>query len=202
MRDHGALLEDDFDYLFGDSDGVDWWEDFDRSEPVRDEVRHAPAAAPVGNWGAVPPAATALARPSAWYRTKAALIAFGAAVIAVPTMLLSLGSWGSDSESPTRVPPTAESPSSTSAPTKDITNPVPVVPPPPPPPPSPTPQAPAPSAGNQTPRWNPGPTRDPQVRRSPVTRAPISVSPAPRTDPGNLSGNPNGSSSGRRGGPR
>jgi hypothetical protein len=71
----------------------------------------------------------------------------------------------------------------------------PMPPPPPPPPPPPTAERldPGPVYRNPYPRSSPSPSGDgPEigVTRTPVTRAPISVAPAPRTSPGSDSSTP------------
>jgi hypothetical protein len=122
--------------------------------------------------------------PTPWYRTKPALTAIVAASAAVAAIVVSgvllvfRGPVSTvDDVTPSVTPTTPTSaepvPAATSA----------EPPPPLPPPPPPETASPVNTAPRQYPAYQPRPTKAPEigVTRTPVTRAPISVAPQPRT---------------------
>jgi hypothetical protein len=120
--------------------------------------------------------------PPPWYRTKQALTAMVAASAAVVAMVVAgvllvfRGPAGTVDEVPSSVSPTAPT-SLEPVPVATNTEPPPPLPPPPPPPETVN------SAPTYNPAYQPRPTKAPEigVTRTPVTRAPISVAPQPRT---------------------
>jgi hypothetical protein len=124
------------------------------------------------------------APPTPWYRTRQALIALAAvaaAVVAlvVSVVLLALGGPSDTDEAPaTDTSPTP----TTAASTPDTTSALPPPPPPPPPPPATSASSVAPPPVYNRPRYEPRPTKPPEigVTRTPVTRTQISVAPQPR----------------------
>lgn len=130
-------------------------------------------------WSFAPP-------PTPWYRTKPALtaiIATSAAMAAIVVSGVLLAFRGADStvdhvtSSVTPTAPTSAEP----APLATSAAPEPSLPPPPPPPPE-TASPVNPGSNNSNPRYEPRPTKGPEigVTRTPVTRSPISVAPQPR----------------------
>ncbi len=122
--------------------------------------------------------------PPPWYRTKqamTALVAASAAVAAIvvaSVLLVFRGPAGTGDDVRSSVTPSAPTsaesvPEATSAET----------PPPLPPPPPPESALPVTAVPRQGPQYQPRPTKAPEigVTRTPVTRAPISVAPQPRT---------------------
>jgi hypothetical protein len=123
------------------------------------------------------------AAPPPWYRTRQALIALAAvaaAIVAlvVSVVLLALGGPSDTDETPAT--DTSSTPT-TAASTPDTTSALPPPPPPPPPPPETSASSVAPPVYNG-PRYQPRPTKPPEigVTRTPVTRTQISVAPQPR----------------------
>lgn len=123
------------------------------------------------------------APPTPWYRTRQALIALAAvaaAIVAlvVSVVLLALG--GSPNTEQTPTSDTSTTPT-TAASTPDTTSAMPPPPPPPPPPPTSASSV-APPVYNG-PRYEPRPTKPPEigVTRTPVTRTQLSVAPQPRS---------------------
>lgn len=127
------------------------------------------------------------APPPPWYRTRQALIALAAvaaAVVAlvVSVVLLALGGPSDTDEAPaTDTSPTP----TTAASTPDTTSALPPPSPPPPPPPATSASSAssvAPPPVYDRPRYEPRPTKPPEigVTRTPVTRTQISVAPQPR----------------------
>lgn len=135
------------------------------------------------------------APPTPWYRTKQALVAMvavGVAVVAIVVSAVLLAFRGpsdtTDQAPATQAPATQTSSTPTTvASTPEPTSELPPPPPPPPPPPLPPPESaaapPAPPPAYDRPRSEPRPTRGPEigVTRTPITRAPISVAPQPRS---------------------
>jgi hypothetical protein len=127
------------------------------------------------------------APPPPWYRTRQALIALAAvaaAVVAlvVSVVLLALGGPSDTDEAPaTDTSPTP----TTAASTPDTTSALPPPSPPPPPPPATSASSAAsvaPPPVYERPRYEPRPTKPPEigVTRTPITRTQISVAPQPR----------------------
>jgi hypothetical protein len=123
--------------------------------------------------------------PPPWYRTKPALTAIVAASAAVAAivvagvLLVFRGPASAVDEVTGPVTPTAPT-SAEPAPMATSAEPP---PPPLPPPPPPETASPVNTAPRQYPAYQPRPTKAPEigVTRTPVTRAPISVAPQPRT---------------------
>jgi hypothetical protein len=120
------------------------------------------------------------APPPPWYRTRQALIALAAVVAAIVALVVSVVLLAIRGPSDTEeTPPTdTSSTPTTAASTPDTTS---ALPPPPPPPPPETSSSVAPPVYNG-PRYQPRPTKPPEigVTRTPVTRTQISVAPQPR----------------------
>jgi hypothetical protein len=121
--------------------------------------------------------------PPPWYRTKQALTAIVAASAAVAAIVVAgvlLAFRG-----PASAVDEVTGPVTPTAPTSAEPAPVPTSaePPPPLPPPPPETASPVNTAPRQNPAYQPRPTKAPEigVTRTPVTRAPISVAPQPRT---------------------
>jgi hypothetical protein len=175
------------------------WDDPDDSprNPYGIPLRHALSGVPVSN------TLTFRSKARPWYRTKQAVIVLiGAAVAAfvVTGVLVLLRSPATDVEESTTVAPSAPisaTPALTSTPPSPSGLPPPPPSPPPPPPPPPpsaeTDTAPVDTGGDP---WQPSaPSTQAEkpeigVTRTPATRAPISVAPPPRPDPGNNSATP------------
>jgi len=119
--------------------------------------------------------------PTQWYRTKPALTAIVAASAAVAAivvagvLLVFRGPAGTVDEVTGSLTPTSAEPPPVA------TSAEPPAPLPPPPPPETA--SPVNTAPSQNPAYQPRPTKAPEigVTRTPVTRAPISVAPQPRT---------------------
>jgi hypothetical protein len=139
--------------------------------------------------------------PRPWYRTKQAtiaLIAAASAAVAVPVVMLVVrSSPATGPEESTPVAPqasTSAQPAPSSVQPTPTNAPPPLPPPPPPPPPPPTEDT--GSADTQPYPWTrpaaPPPTEKPDigVKRTPATRAPISVAPQPRQPPEDNSATP------------
>ncbi|MDT5208432.1 MAG: hypothetical protein QOF67_847 [Mycobacterium sp.] len=122
--------------------------------------------------------------PPPWYRTKQALTAIVAASAAVAAIVVSgvllvfRGVPDPVDEVTVSVSPTAST-SAERAPVITSAEPLPS----PPPPPPPETATPVDTAPRYNPTYQPRPTKAPEigVTRTPVTRAPISVAPQPRT---------------------
>jgi hypothetical protein len=179
LESEAQPAEEPEDLLKGPGD--DLWDDPDDNfwdnQPDVDDPGHFDAFND-NSWSFTP-------APVPWYRTKQAMTAIVAASAAVAAIVVSgvlLVFRGSDStiNDNTSVTPTA--PTSV-APVQVASSAAPPPEPPPPPPPTETVAAPVNPGPGSNSRYEPRPTKAPEigVTRTPVTRQPISVAPQPRS---------------------
>jgi hypothetical protein len=121
------------------------------------------------------------APPTPWYRTRQALIALAAVAAAIVALVVSVVLLALGGPSHTEQTPTSDTSTTptTAASTPDTTS---AMPPPPPPPPPPTSASSVAPPVYNGPRYEPRPTKPPEigVTRTPVTRTQLSVAPQPR----------------------
>ncbi|EHB48635.1 hypothetical protein MycrhDRAFT_5476 [Mycolicibacterium rhodesiae JS60] len=180
------VSDGDFDYVLDDQ----WWECAGVLPRDAGSVRSTGKTREVV--GKAPPTVFAYAadlgvspRPRRPLRLKpAAVISLGVVavvtliVVAVVALMGSSDDVGSVDGSTTAPSPTARSTTATA--TTEVRPPE-----PPPPPPPPSASEPVSGGGGQWPRYEPTPSRKPEigVTRTPVTRSPISVAPSRRSSP-------------------